>query len=98
MPMNLNKNLEKRKAGAKKALDRIRNETKIDKNKLIWVDRLNSYQPKYRLRVSAGFDQQDFVFTDENLSDYPKGQPVVDSTIDAIIQWIKNRTIRLPSQ
>ena len=92
MTMNLNKNRQKRKEGAKKALDRVCNETGIEKNKLIWVDRLGSYEPKYRLRVFAGGDQQDFVFTDENLSDYPKGQPVVDSTIDAIIHWIKGRT------
>jgi len=90
MPMNLNKNVEKRKAGAKKALDRIHHETGIDKDKLIWVDSLNSYEPKYRLRVFAGDGQQDFVFSDESLSDYPKGQPVVDSTIDAIIHWVKD--------
>ncbi len=98
--MNLNKNLEKRKAGAKKVLDRIRNEAEIDKDKLIWVDNLNNYEPKYRLRVFAGGGQQDFVFIDEDLSDYPldRPNPIVDSTIDAIIDWIKNQTIRLPSQ
>ncbi len=95
MPMNLNKNLEKRKAGAKKALDRIRYETGIDKDKLIWVDSLGSYEPKYRLRVFAGDGRQDFVFTDENLSNYAKGQPVVDHTLDAIIHWIKDRTSQI---
>ncbi len=100
MPMNLNKNLGKRKEGAKKVLDRIRNEAEIDENKLIWVDPLNSYGPKYRLRVFVGDGQQDFVFTDEDLSDYPldRPHPIVDSTIDAIIDWIKNQTIRLPRQ
>ncbi len=92
MPMNLNKNLENRKEGAKRVLDRIRYETGIDKDKLIWVDSLNSYEPKYRLRVFAGDGQQDFVFTDENLSNYAKGQLIVDHTLADIIYWIKDRT------
>ncbi len=92
MPINLNKNLENRKEGAKRVLDRIRYETGIDRNKLIWVDPLRSYQPKYRLRVFAGDGQKDFVFTDENLSNYAKGQLIVDHTLADIIYWIKDRT------
>lgn len=95
MPMNLNKNLENRKVGAKKALDRIRYETGIDKDKLIWVDSLNIYEPKYRLRVFAGDGQKDFVFTDVNLSSYAKDQPVAAHTIEAIIHWIKDRTSQI---
>ncbi len=93
--MPINKTLQKRAEGAMKALDRIRYETGIDKDKLIWVDSLNIYEPKYRLRVFAGDGQKDFVFTDENLSNYAKNQPVLDHTLDAIIHWIKARTSQI---
>lgn len=89
-------NLLKRKVGAKKALDRVCYETGIDKEKLVWVDSLYRDESKYRLRVFAGGGSKDFVFTNENFSNYAKGQP--DDTLNAIIHWIKNLTIRLPSQ
>ncbi len=90
--MDLNKNREKavaeRKAGANKVLDRVRDETGIDKDKLIWVDSLDSHEPKYRLVVFAGDDRQGFDFSNEGLSDYPMGHPGVDTMIDVIIRWI----------
>ncbi len=96
--MDFNKNREKavneRKAGADAVLERVLDEARIDKDKLAWVDNLKKDEPTYRLRVSAGNDQRDFHFTGEGLSDYPKGAPAVDSTIDAIIRWIEVRRPR----
>ncbi len=90
--MDLNKNREKavaeRKAGANRVLDRVRDETGIAKDKLIWVDSLDSHEPKYRLVVFAGDDRQGFDFSNEGLSDYPAGHSGVDTMIDVIIRWI----------
>ncbi len=92
LAMDLNKNREKaaaeRKAGANKVLDRVRDETGIDKDNLIWVDSLDSDEPKYRLVVFAGRGRQGFDFSNEGLSDYPTGHPGVDTMIDVIIRWI----------
>ncbi|MCH7549295.1 MAG: hypothetical protein IH969_07155 [Candidatus Krumholzibacteriota bacterium] len=94
--MDFKKNKEKataeRKAGASMVLDRICDETGVDKNHLTWVQSLDDHEPKYRLRVSVGDYQHDFTFTHDGLSDYPTGHPGVDSKIDAIVHWI--RTVR----